>query len=258
MNIKPAIAMLTLFMVTNINAGWFDDLISGNDKTKETIENVKQVVTNKDVTQNVTSALSNQDIVTGLKQALNKGADYAVDSLGTTDGFMNNSSVKIAMPEKLAKVESLLRKAGKDKYADEFVTTMNRAAESAVPLTLNIIKQSVAEMSIDDAQRILDGSDDAATQYLKKTGSNKINAQVYPIVQQATAQANVTSLYKTMYGKLGFAGKYLNLGDYDVDSYVTQKTTEGLFTLIAQEEKKIRENPAERTSAILKSVFESN
>lgn len=257
MNIKPAIALLTIFITTNINAGWFDDLI-GSEKTKETIDEVKQAVASKDVTQSVKSALSNEDIVAGLKQALDKGAGYAVDTLGKTDGFMNNTAVKIPMPEKLAKVESLLRKAGKDKYADEFVTTMNRAAESAVPLTLNIIKQSVADMSIDDAQMILKGSDDAATQYLKKTGSDKINAQISPIVQEATANAGVTKLYKTMYDKLGFAGKYLKLDDYDVDSYVTQKTTDGLFTMIAQEEKKIRENPAERTSEILKSVFESN
>ena len=161
------------------------------------------------------------------------------------------------MPSKLAKVESLLRKAGKDKYADEFVTTMNRAAESAIPLTLDIIKQGVADMSIDDAQEILKGPDDAATQYLKKSGGEKLSTQISPIIEEATAKAGVTSLYKKMYDKLGFAGKYLNLDDYDVDSYVTKKATEGLFTMIAQEETKIRENPEERTTDILKSVFES-
>ena len=113
-------------------------------------------------------------------------------------------------------------------------------------------------MSIEDAKNILKGSDDAATQYLKKTSRDKLIAQVAPIVKEATAKAGVTSVYKKMYGKLGYAGKYINLEDYNVDNYVTKKTVNGLFTMMAQEEKKIRNNPIERTTDILKSVFGSN
>lgn len=251
MHANIALAALTLSLTANVEAGWLDKLTEGTDKVQEKIETVKS----SDVATGVKTALSNEDIVAGLKAALNKGAGYAVDQLGQTDGFLQNSAVKIPMPEKLAKVESLLRKAGNDKYADEFITTMNRAAESAVPLTLDIIQQGITEMSIDDAKNILQGPDDAATQYLKKSGSEQLHAQIAPIVKVATDKAGVTSVYKKMYSKLGFAGKYLNLEDYNVDDYVTQKTTAGLFTMIAQEEKRIRDNPAERTSEILKTVF---
>lgn len=252
MNFKIVLAIVTLAFTSNSNAGWMDKLSDSSNKIQEKLQNVKQTDTTS-----VKNSLSNGDIVAGLKQALNKGASYAVDNLGKTDGFMKNSDVKIPMPKTLGKVESLLRKAGKEKYADEFVTTMNRAAESAVPLTLNIIKQGITSMSIVDAKNILQGSDDAATQYLKKTGGNKLSTQILPIVKKSTSKAGVTATYKNMLSKLGFAGKYLNLDDYDIDSYVTQKTMTGLFTMIAKEEKKIRDNPIARTTDILKSVFGS-
>ena len=255
MKLRISTAIVLISITVSANAGWFSDIFGGSDEIKNKVEEIKDTVKSSDAGNTIKSALSNEDIVTGLKEALNKGAGYAVANLGKTDGFLKNNDVKIPMPDKLEKVESLLRKAGQDKYADEFVTTMNRAAESAVPLTLNVVKEGIANMSIDDAKNILHGPDDAATQYLKKVGSDKLNAQISPIVQDATAKAGVTGMYKNMYGKLGFAGKYLNLEDYNVDSYVTQKTMDGLFTMIAQQEKSIRENPAERTTDILKSVF---
>ncbi|MGB5398542.1 MAG: DUF4197 domain-containing protein [Gammaproteobacteria bacterium] len=235
MNIKTLAAFALVTCTTSANAGWFSDMFGGSDEIKDKVEEIKDTVKNSSAGDTVKNALSNEDIVAGLKEALNKGAGYAVNNLGKADGFLKNNDVKIPMPDKLEKVESLLRKAGQDKYADEFVTTMNRAAESAVPLTLSVVKEGIANMSIDDAKNILHGPDDAATQYLKKVGSDKLNAQISPIVQDATAKAGVTSMYKNMYGKLGFAGKYLNLEDYNVDSYVTQKTMDGLFTMIAQQ-----------------------
>ncbi len=251
-----SLGLCALLTTSNASAGWFDDWF-GDSKQEAVnkVEAIKQTVENGSASDVVQAALSEQDIIAGLKAALSNGAGYAVDNLGKTDGFLNNNAVKIPMPDKLEKVESLLRKANQDKYADEFVTTMNRAAEAAVPLTLNVIKDGISNMTIEDAKNILHGSDDAATQYLKKTGSDKLTAQISPIVKQATAKAGVTAMYKKMYDKLGFTGKYLNLADYDVDSYVTRKTTDGLFTMIAQQEKQIRENPAERTTEILQSVF---
>ena len=252
MSLKTTLAIITLTISTNSIAGFFDDLVnSGKDK-------INQVKTSVKESDAVSSALSNEDIVAGLKQALTKGASYAVDHLGKADGFLKNTAVKIPMPDKLSKVESILRFAGEEKYADEFVTTMNRAAESAVPLTLDIIKQGVANMSIADAKTILTGPDDAATQYLKKTGSDKLKSKILPIVKQATSKAGVTKVYKTMYGKLGSAGKYIDLEDYNVDNYVTKKTMQGLFLMIAEEEKKIRDDPAERTTDILRNVFGTN
>lgn len=219
-------------------------------KVQETLESLDKVDTTS-----IKSALSNEDIIAGLKEALTKGAGYAVNNLGKADGFLKNGDVKIPMPKKLKEIETLLRQVGNDKYADEFITTMNRAAEAAVPLTLNIIKQGISSMSIEDANSILQGPDDAATQYLRKSGGQQLSAQILPIVKKATSNNGVTAGYKNMVGKLGFAGQYLNLDDYDIDSYVTRKTMKGLFTMVAQEEKKIRDNPAARTTDILKSVF---
>ncbi|MDH5612739.1 MAG: DUF4197 domain-containing protein [Gammaproteobacteria bacterium] len=255
MNLRITLTATILIFTTNSHAGWLDKLSDSSEKVQQKIESTTEAIKNSGATTSVKSALSNEDIVAGLKEALNKGAGYAVNTLGKADGFLKNNNVKIPMPEKLAKVESLLRKTGNDKYADEFIITMNRAAESAISLTLDIIKQGVTRMSIADAKNILQGPDDAATQYLKKTGGTKLNAEISPIVKNATSKAGVTSMYTKMYDKLGFAGKYLNLKDYNVDDYVTQKTVGGLFTMIAQEEKKIRDNPAARTTDILKAVF---
>ena len=245
----PAFA-ITLITATTVQAGWLDWF---EKKSDEVIEAVKS----GDTSKMVEVALSNEQIANALKQALDKGADFAVDELGKEGGFLNNPKVRIPMPENLQAVEKVLRKVGQDKYADEFEMTMNSAAEQAVPLTLNVLKQAIQKMTVEDARAILDGKDDAATQYLKRVGSDDLRQQITPIVQDATAKTGVTKVYKTMYDKMGFAGKYIDLEDYDVDRYVTDKTMEGLFVKIAEEEKKIRDNPQERTTELLKQVFGS-
>jgi hypothetical protein len=250
-NINPIFILTLLFTMQPAQAGWFDFLFE--DKKEEVKQKIEEVKTASETVK----ALSDGDITTGLKQALEKGVGYAVGNLGTADGFLKNQQVAIPMPDKLGKVEKMLRKVGKDKYADNFVVSMNRAAEAAVPLTLDILKTGITNMSFDDARSILDGPDDAATQYLQKTGSDQLQAKILPIVQRSTAEAGVTSTYKRMVGKLDFMGKYVDMNDYDIDTYVTGKTMDGLFTLIAEEEKKIRDDPAKRTSDILKQVFGS-
>ena len=199
-----------------------------------------------------TSALSQDDMIAGLKQALEKGVGYAVDNLGQADGFLGNADVRIPMPDKLQQLESLLRKLGQDALADEFVTTMNRAAEQAVPLTRDVLVTGVQQMTVEDARNIVSGPDDAATSYLRKTGGDELRAAIEPIVRQATEQAGVTSQYKTLFNNLGFAGSFLNPDDYDIDNYVTYKSMDGLFTMIAEQEKMIRENPVEITTYLLK------
>ncbi len=238
----------TLSTATIAHADWLDWL---QNKTDEVIDAVKS----GDTSKMVEVVLSNEQIAHALKQALDKGADFAVDELGQTGGFLNNPKVRIPMPDSLQSIEKILRQVGQDEYADEFETTMNSAAEQAVPLTLNVLKQAIQNMTVDDARAILDGDVDAATQYLKRVGSDDLRRQIKPIVQDATAKAGVTKVYKTMHDKMGFAGKYINLEDYDVDRYVTDKTMEGLFVKIAEEEKKIRENPKARTTELLKQVF---
>jgi len=239
-----------LLLSTSTHAGWLDWFTDNSDK-------ITEAISSGDTSKVMEVALSNDQIAEGLKQALSKGADFAVASLGKTGGFLNDKNVRIPIPEKLSQIEDLLRTAGQDKYADEFITTMNSAAEAAVPLTLEVLKDSIQKMTVADAKNILNGKDDAATQYMQRVSSERLKTKIAPIIKQATAKTGVTKSYKAMYDKLGFAGKYLNLDDYDIDSYVTQKTMDGLFVMIAEEEKKIRDNPIERTTDVLKEVFGS-
>ena len=249
---KASILLLALTAAlitsTSAQAGWFDWFEDNADKVIEAVKS-------GDTSQVAEVALNNEQITNALKQALDKGADFAVEELSKDGGFLDNPKVRISMPEKLQSIEKVLRQVGQDKYADEFETTMNIAAEQAVPLTLNVLKQAIKKMSVADARSILEGNVDAATNFLKRVGSDDLSNQIAPIVQAATAKTGVTKVYKTMYDKMGFAGKYINLEDYDVDRYVTDKTMDGLFIKIAEEEKKIRENPQERTTDLLKQVF---
>ena len=202
-------------------------------------------------------ALSNQDIAAGLKQALEQGARRAVEELGQTNGFLADARVKIPMPPELERVESALRTIKQDRYADEFIVTMNRAAESAVPEATAILSDAIRQMTLDDARQILNGPDDAATQYFRRVGETRLTARMRPIVSDATSRTGVTSSYKALMDKAGFAATLVGAGDVDLDGYVTDKALNGLFLLIAEEEKRIRENPLARSTDLLKKVFAS-
>ena len=203
------------------------------------------------------AALSNKDVIRGLKEALAKGAESAISSLGKADGFFGNGDVKIQLPSELEKLESLARSLGQGRYADEFQLTMNRAAEQAVPEASAIIGDAIREMSVKDAKKILNGPDDAATQYFRKVGEKRLTGKLRPIVEDATANAGVTRAYKGVVEKAGFAAKLLGNEEPDLDGYVTAKTLDGLFLMIAAEEKRIRDNPAARSTDLLKKVFGS-
>ena len=166
--------------------------------------------------------------------------------------------MKIPLPEKTEKVASLARKFGGEKYVDEFVTTMNRAAESAVPEAAAIFSDSIRDMSIEDAKKILSGADDSATQYFRETSGAKLAKQFKPMVKQATDSAGVTTAYKQMVGQAGPMVSMLGGDDLtDVDGYVTNKAVDGLFKMIAAEEKRIRANPLASGSDLMKKVFSS-
>jgi len=248
---KTTVMILTGLMVMPVAAGWQDFL----KQQVESVTSGSQGGTDGALTTMSGSMLSQTDIAAGLKEALEKGVGYAVDNLGKADGFLGNEKVKIPMPENLRKVEQILRQLGQDKYADEFVVTMNRAAEEAVPLTADILKKGVRELTIEDAKTILNGPDDAATSYLRKVGGEQLRERITPIVESATARTGVTSQYKNLFNNLGFMGGFMNPDDYDIDRYVTDKTMDGLFQMLAEQEKLIRENPVERTTDLLKRVF---
>ena len=227
--------------ISNVHAGWGDLLDYFSD--------------NPEITKGASAVLSNTEMIDGLKEALSKGTTSAIANLGKKDGFFANNKVKIPMPDSLKTVESGLRKIGQDKYADEFVLTMNRAAEQAVPEAAELFGSAIRSMSIEDAKGILNGPDDAATQYFRRTSGENLVNRFLPIVEKSTDQVGVTSNYKEMVGKLGFASKFVDTESLDVDRYITNKAVDGLFLMVANEEKLIRENPAARTTELLKKVF---
>ena len=206
-----------------------------------------------------TSSLSQEQMTGGLKEALGKGVQHAVGSLGKEGGFLNDLSVKIPMPDSLKKVEKTLRTLRQDKLADEFVTTMNRAAEKATPEAAAVLGDSIKQMSLADARTILTGTNNAATQYFRRTSETNLYERFLPIVKKATEQTGVTSSYKQMVAKANFGGglgsSLLNKDSMDIDGYVARKALDGLFVKIAEEEKRIRENPIARTTDLLQKVF---
>jgi len=202
-----------------------------------------------------TATLSQTEIVAGLKEALDVGVERATSLLGQDGGFLNDATVKIPMPETLQKVEQGLRAVGQEALADDFIVSMNRAAEKAVPATTTILVDTIKSMSLEDARGILDGPDDAATQYFREQNEAQLASAILPIVQDTTAQTGVTSAYKKMTGGLGFLSQFSDQNSLDLDNYVAQKTLDGLFLKLAQEEKLIRQDPLARSSELLKKVF---
>ena len=200
--------------------------------------------------------VSNADISSGLKDALFQGVRNAVEELGQENGFLDNSRVKIPLPKSLQKIEKTLRFAGQGAKVDEFVEAMNHAAERAVPEATDVFLDSIKQMTFTDARNILfSGQDDAATQFFRRTSENKLRGKFRPIVEDFTAQVGVTQKYKQMIGNYGFVGKIVGKDATDLDGYVTQKALDGLFLLVADEEKKIRRDPVGRTTSILRKVF---
>ncbi len=214
------------------------------------------VVTKSNTTGSTANTVTDSDISGGLKEALSKGIKSAVDSLGQENGFLNNLRVKIPIPSKLQTLEKGLRLAGQGKTVDEFVGSMNHAAEKAVPVAFDVFVDSLRQMSFSDAKDILfSGQDDAATQFFRRTTEENLRGKFRPIVEKFTAETGVTSNYKRMIGKAGFASQLLGQDVTDIDGYVTQKALDGLFLLVADEEKSIRKDPIGRTTSLLKKVF---
>jgi hypothetical protein len=202
-------------------------------------------------------SLSQAEIAAGLKEALSTGVQRAVSLLGKNGGFMDDATVKIMLPESVESVAKGLRMAGQGALVDDFVASMNRAAEKAVPATASILTETISNMSLQDAKGILSGPQDAATQYFRQHNEQQLAAAILPIVQDATAQAGVTSAYKNMTSNLGFLSQLGASQELNLDQYVTQKTLDGLFTKLAMEEKQIREDPVARSTQLLKKVFGS-
>lgn len=203
-----------------------------------------------------TGKLTDTEMSSGLKLALNNGVSTAIKSLGKQDGFLANPRVKIPLPKNLQKVEKGLRAAGQGQKVDEFVASMNHAAEKAVPVAIDVFVDSIKKMTFSDVRDILfSGQQDSATQFFRRTSEETLRDKFRPIVEKFTAQVGVTQKYKSMIGKYSFATSLLGQDATDLDGYVTQKALDGLFMLIADEEAKIRKDPLKQTASLLRKVF---
>ena len=198
--------------------------------------------------------ITNADAAGGLKQALMDGSAAAVAQLGVENGFLGNPKVKTPLPPALQRIEAALRFAGMRKQADDLVLAMNRAAEAAVPEAKTLLVDSVRKMSVQDAKGILTGGDTAATEYFRRTTQSQLTKRFLPIVKKATDRVGLAEQYN------GLAGKGMQLGlvkedQATIEGYVTSKALDGLYLVIGEQEKALRQNPLGASSDIVKRVF---
>jgi hypothetical protein len=199
-------------------------------------------------------ASDDSTIASGLKEALSIGTENAVNNVSRVDGYFGNQLIKILMPGKIQKVADVLRQGGYQKEVDDFVLSMNRAAEKAAPKALSFFADAIKEMTFEDARGILNGGDTSATEFFKRKTHDKIYAAFKPIISSSMDEVGVTRAYKEMMGRyesIPFMGKE----SVDLDHYATNKAMDGLFYMVGQEEKKIRTDPAARVTDLLKNVF---
>jgi len=192
--------------------------------------------------------------IAGIKEALAIGTEKAVNSLSKADGYFGNKAVKILMPKSIQKVADMARVAGYEKQVDEFVLSMNRAAEAAVPVAAKIFGDAIRGMTVDDVRGILTGGDTAATEFFKRTSEKKLYAAFKPVVSKKVDEVGATRAYKELMGRYEQV-PLMQSKSLDLDDYVTRKALDGVFYMVGQEEKQIRTNPAARTTDLLKSVF---
>lgn len=205
-------------------------------------------------TGNPLANFSTKDQVGSLRQALTQAAETAVSVLAKENGFLGNDKVRIPLPENLQKVGGMLRKFGMGKYADDLTTSMNRAAEAAVPEAKVLLIGSIKKMSVADARDIITGPSDAATQYFRKNTEAELASKFQPIVAKSMAKVKLAEKYDQ------FAGKGVELGLVDAKNanlkdYITRKAMDGLFVIMAEQEKNIRANPLQATGDLAKKIF---
>jgi len=201
--------------------------------------------------------LSPADASGGLKDALSQGAKVAIQQLGKPGGFSNDPDVRIGLPGNLGKAASAMKMMGMGAQVEQLEASMNKAAEIAVPQAQVLLLDAVKKMTVADAKSILNGPDDAATAYLNKSSREQLRAKFLPIVKQATDQVGLAKQYNS------FAGQAASFGAIDaksanIENYVTEEALDGLFTIIAEQEASIRDNPAAAATSLAKKVFGAN
>lgn len=220
---------------------------------QRTLNTVNDVVSESD------QSLTSSEVTAGLKEALVKGTDYAIDLSGVENGFYKNPKLFIPFPPEAQKVKETALKLGLDDQVNQFEETLNRAAERAVQEAKPIFVNAITSMTVEDAFALLRGGDNAATEYLRRKTSAQLFAKFKPEVSEAVNSVQLTEYYNPLASAYNTATKFTGGEPInpDLTTYVTRQAIDGLFTLIAVEEKKIRENPAARVTALLKKVFGS-
>lgn len=202
------------------------------------------------------SDITTSEAVKGLRQALTDGSGAAVRLLGQENGYFGNPKVKIPLPPSLQKIEGAMRMLGMQKKADALVLSMNRAAEAAAPEAKQLLVQSVQRMSVQDAKGILSGGDTAATDYFKRTTETQLNARFLPIIKRATDQVGLAQQYNSLAGQ-GVRFGLIEKDNATIESYVTHKALDGLYLMIAEQEKSFRRDPLGAASSIVRKVFDA-
>jgi hypothetical protein len=198
--------------------------------------------------------ITSREAASALKAALERGSSAAVASLGRVDGFLGNPQVRIPLPESLHRTEKLMRRFGMGRHADELIVAMNRAAEAALPQARSVLMDSIRKMTLADAKAVLQGGETAGTEYFRRSSEERLRERFRPIVEQATARVALARHFEN-YAEKGVALGVVSAQDADLDDYVTRKALEGLFVVLAAEERKLRANPASAGSALLRKVY---
>jgi len=197
---------------------------------------------------------STQDQIESLRQALTQGAKTSVSTLARKDGFLGNPRVRIPLPDNLQKADRVMRKIGLGKYSDQLITSMNRAAEAAVPEAKNLLVGAIRKMTVTDAKNILTGGDDAATRYFRKNTETELTAKFTPIVGKAMEKVKLAETYDRFAGK-GAEFGLVDKRDARLEDYITRKVLDGLFLVMAEQEKAIRDHPLQATGELAKKIF---
>ena len=244
-------SLIFVFLALSASAGAFD--LNGfetklNDLTKPAASNPAAPAGSG------LAQFSTQDQIESLRQALTQGAETSVSNLARKDGFLGNEKVHIPLPDGLQKADRAMRRFGMGKYSDELITAMNRAAEAAVPEAKTLLVGAIKKMTVSDAKCILTGSDDAATRYFRSNTETALAGKFKPIVGKAMQKVKLAEKYDQ------FAGKGARFGlvderDVQLDDYITRKAMDGLFLMMAEQEKAIRANPLEATGSLAKKIF---
>ena len=200
------------------------------------------------------SGITDSKASAGLKEALEVATQKAVSLTGRTNGYFGDAAIKILMPAKLQSMEQGLRAVGYGPQIDEFVLSMNRAAEQAAPAAKQIFGNAITNMSFDDAKKILTGGNTAATDYFKANTTNQLAAAFKPVIDKSMGEVGVTKQYQALVGKFETI-PFVKTQSFDLDNYVTSKALDGLFHVVGEQETMIRSNPAARTTTLLQEVF---